>query len=50
MSAFEELRKQHRWPTVSKAAIERTMRRLQLPHMAGTAPTPVEKPYRMPRP
>ncbi|CAM9112952.1 unnamed protein product [Ectocarpus sp. 12 AP-2014] len=40
MSAFEELRKQHRWPTVSKAAIDRTMRRLQLPHMAGTAPTP----------
>ncbi|CAM9133217.1 unnamed protein product, partial [Ectocarpus sp. 4 AP-2014] len=40
ISAFEELRKQHRWPTVSKAAIDRTMRRLQLPHMAGTAPTP----------
>ncbi|CBN74823.1 hypothetical protein Esi_0043_0102 [Ectocarpus siliculosus] len=40
MSAFEELRKQHLWPTVSKAAIDRTNRRLQLPRMAGTAPTP----------
>lgn len=41
--------KQHLWPTVSKAAVDRTMRRLQLPRMIGTAPTPAENRHRLSR-
>eukprot|EP00752_Nemacystus_decipiens_P004495 g4104.t2 len=37
MSAFEELRTQHRWPTVSKAAVRHAVRKLQLPRALGTA-------------
>eukprot|EP00903_Cladosiphon_okamuranus_P009830 g9343.t1 len=37
MSAFEELRTQHRWPTISKTAVQHAVRKLQLPRAHGTA-------------